>query len=146
MENNISKDFRVSIFTTIEEADIILNALAEKALRIEDLRQYVYDSVNEQVKMVNPPKEEEKVKKRKEKQVMENIKLVCKDCKKEFDFTVGEQRFYEEKGFASPIRCKECRDAKKARNLEREQANSNTEETFEDMLKRFQANTVKIEK
>jgi|GEM_PF-4806249 hypothetical protein len=67
MENNISKDFRVSIFTTIEEADIILNALAEKALRIEDLRQYIYDSVNEQVKMVNPPKEEEKVKKRKEK-------------------------------------------------------------------------------
>ena len=67
MENNISKDFRVSIFTTIEEADIILNALAEKALKIEDLRQYVYDSVNEQVKMVNPPKEEEKVKKRKEK-------------------------------------------------------------------------------
>ena len=67
MENNISKDFRVSIFTTIEEADIILNALAEKALRIEDLRQYVYNSVNEQVKMVNPPKEEEKVKKRKEK-------------------------------------------------------------------------------
>ena len=63
MENNISKDFRVSIFTTIEEDDIILNALAEKALRIEDLRQYVYDSVNEQVKMVNPPKEEEKVKK-----------------------------------------------------------------------------------
>ena len=63
MENNISKDFRVSIFTTIEEVDIILNALAEKALRIEDLRQYIYDSVNEQVKMVNPPKEEEKVKK-----------------------------------------------------------------------------------
>ena len=63
MENNISKDFRVSIFTTIEEADVILNALAEKALRIESLRQYVYDSVNEQVKMVNPPKEEEKVKK-----------------------------------------------------------------------------------
>ena len=52
---------------------------------------------------------------------MENIKLICKDCKKEFDFTVGEQRFYEEKGFAAPIRCKECRDAKKARNLEREE-------------------------
>ena len=63
MENNISKDFRVSIFTTIEEADIILNALAEKALRIEDLRQYIYDSVNEQVKMANSSKEEEKVKK-----------------------------------------------------------------------------------
>lgn len=67
MGNNISKDFRVSIFTTIEEADMILNALAEKALRIEDLRQYIYDSVNEQVKMVNHPKEEEKRSKRKEK-------------------------------------------------------------------------------
>ena len=52
MENNISKDFRVSIFTTIEEADMILNALAEKALRIEGLRQYVYDSVNEQVNYI----------------------------------------------------------------------------------------------
>ena len=38
METNISKDFRVSVCVTIEEADIILNALAEKALRVEDLR------------------------------------------------------------------------------------------------------------
>ena len=67
MENNISKDFRVSIFTTIEEADMILNALAEKALRIEGLRQYVYDSVNEQVKMANSSKEEEKAKKKERK-------------------------------------------------------------------------------
>ena len=77
---------------------------------------------------------------------MENIKLVCKDCGKNFDFTVGEQRFYEEKGFAAPIRCKECRDAKKARNLEREQDNSNTEETFEDILKKFQTNKKKKKK
>ena len=77
---------------------------------------------------------------------MENIKLVCQDCKKEFEYTVGEQRLYEVKRVAQPIRCKECRDAKKARNLEREKANSNAEETFEDMLKRFQANTIKIEK
>ena len=77
---------------------------------------------------------------------MENIKLTCKDCKKEFDFTVGEQKFYEEKGFAAPIRCKECRDAKKARNLEREKAETSKEDDFEAMLKKFQANTVKIEK
>lgn len=51
------------MFTTIEEADIILSVLVEKALRIEGLRQYVYDSVNEQVKMANSSKEEEKVKK-----------------------------------------------------------------------------------
>ena len=78
---------------------------------------------------------------------MENIKLICKDCKKEFDFTVGEQRFYEEKGFAAPIRCKECRDAKKARNLEREEAErSKQKDSFEEMLKKFQASTIKIEK
>ena len=78
---------------------------------------------------------------------MENIKLICKDCGKEFDFTVGEQRFYEEKGFAAPIRCKECRDAKKARNLEREEVEKNKQkDSFEEMLKKFQASTVKIEK
>ena len=76
----------------------------------------------------------------------EDKTLKCKDCGADFVFTAGEQEFYEEKGFAAPIRCKECRDAKKARNLEREQANSNAEEAFENMLKKFQANTVKIEK
>ena len=77
---------------------------------------------------------------------MENIKLVCKDCGKEFDFTVGEQRFYEEKGFAQPIRCKECRDAKKARNLEREKTETSKEDDFEAMLKKFQENTIKFDK
>lgn len=44
--------------------------------------------------------------------------LVCKDCGKEFVFTVREQEFYAEKGFENkPQRCKECRIAKKnARN------------------------------
>lgn len=42
--------------------------------------------------------------------------LVCKDCGKEFVFTEGEQQFYAEKGFTNePVRCKECRSAKKAR-------------------------------
>jgi CxxC-x17-CxxC domain-containing protein len=40
--------------------------------------------------------------------------LNCKDCGKEFDFTVREQEFYAEKGFENePQRCKECRIAKK---------------------------------
>ena len=78
---------------------------------------------------------------------MENIKLICKDCKKEFDFTVGEQRFYEEKGFAAPIRCKECRDAKKARNLEREEVEKNKQkDSFEEMLKKLQENRIKFDK
>lgn len=50
--------------------------------------------------------------------------IVCKDCGKDFVFTVGEQEFYEEKGFTNePVRCKECRDAKK--NSNRKPYNSN---------------------
>jgi hypothetical protein len=35
-------------------------------------------------------------------------------CEKEFVFSVGEQKFFTEKGFTPPKRCKPCRDAKKA--------------------------------
>ena len=48
---------------------------------------------------------------------MEDKKIICKDCGKEFIFTVGEQEFYKEKGFENePVRCPECRKAKKQRN------------------------------
>jgi len=41
--------------------------------------------------------------------------IICKDCGNEFIFTAGEQEFYAEKGFENePIRCKDCRAAKKA--------------------------------
>ena len=41
---------------------------------------------------------------------MEDKTLVCKDCGKEFIFTVGEQEFFKEKGFDNePVRCPECR-------------------------------------
>jgi len=44
----------------------------------------------------------------------EDKTLVCKDCGNEFVFTAGEQEFYAEKGFQNePLRCKECRVAKK---------------------------------
>lgn len=39
--------------------------------------------------------------------------LACVDCKSEFIWTAGEQRFYEGKGLTQPKRCKECRAAKK---------------------------------
>ncbi len=43
-----------------------------------------------------------------------DITLTCKDCGKEFVFTTGEQKFYDEKGFTNqPQRCKECRDNNK---------------------------------
>jgi predicted amidophosphoribosyltransferase len=36
--------------------------------------------------------------------------LLCRDCGASFDFTAGEQAFYERKGFESaPSRCPDCR-------------------------------------
>jgi CxxC-x17-CxxC domain-containing protein len=44
----------------------------------------------------------------------EDKTIICADCGQEFIFTVSEQEFFEEKGFASdPRRCKACRDAKR---------------------------------
>ena len=49
--------------------------------------------------------------------------IVCKDCGAEFVFTAGEQRFYAEKGFNNePVRCKDCRDKKKAESNKRRDA------------------------
>lgn len=47
---------------------------------------------------------------------MEDKTIVCKDCGKEFVFSVGEQEFFKEKGFENdPVRCPECRKARKQR-------------------------------
>lgn len=35
--------------------------------------------------------------------------LVCEDCKSQFIFDAGEQRFFKEKGFSEPKRCPRCR-------------------------------------
>ncbi|MEG0022006.1 MAG: zinc-ribbon domain-containing protein [Bacilli bacterium] len=53
--------------------------------------------------------------------------IVCKDCGEEFVFTVRDQEFYAEKGFTNePVRCKACRDKKKAeRNNGRRFDNNN---------------------
>lgn len=40
-------------------------------------------------------------------------KIVCKKCENEFIFTKGEQKFYKEKGFNDPVRCKSCRALRK---------------------------------
>ena len=50
-----------------------------------------------------------------------DIKIVCKECGAEFLFTESENKFYLEKGFEIPKRCKECRrNARKRRNENRE--------------------------
>lgn len=43
------------------------------------------------------------------------IKCVEKGCEVEFEFTVGEQKFFASKGFTPPRRCPEHRKAQRAR-------------------------------
>lgn len=45
--------------------------------------------------------------------VNEDKVLVCRDCSAEFVFTIGEQEFYEERGFIEPQRCPGCRAARR---------------------------------
>ena len=51
--------------------------------------------------------------------------MACKDCGDNFVWTAGEQAYYQAQGFDEPKRCKPCRQAKKARNSEREQRGGN---------------------
>ncbi len=45
---------------------------------------------------------------------LEDKVLVCRDCGKEFIFSVGEQEFYMSRGLLSePTRCRECRSARR---------------------------------
>lgn len=57
---------------------------------------------------------------------MKDEKIICKDCGQEFLFTVRDQEFYAEKGFENkPVRCKECRKAKKDRIARKEAESKN---------------------
>ena len=40
--------------------------------------------------------------------------ITCKGCKQPFTFTAGEQAFYAERQFSDPVRCKPCREQRKA--------------------------------
>ena len=44
---------------------------------------------------------------------MQDLTIVCL-CGRPFTFTIGEQQFFQKKGFVPPKRCPECR-AKKRR-------------------------------
>lgn len=52
----------------------------------------------------------------------ENITLQCADCGCDFEFTVGEQEFYAEKGLVNtPKRCSNCRNSRKRMSPKRPQ-------------------------
>lgn len=44
------------------------------------------------------------------------VKLICRDCGRQFLFTEGEQEFYERMGFNHPNRCRDCRSTKEKQN------------------------------
>lgn len=46
----------------------------------------------------------------------QNRTLTCAGCSESFIFTAGEQRYYRDKGYTDPKRCKSCREARKASN------------------------------
>lgn len=57
---------------------------------------------------------------------LKDIEIVCKDCGEKFMFTVREQEFYKEKGFENqPVRCKACRDKRKAARNENRRFDEN---------------------
>jgi len=43
----------------------------------------------------------------------EDIQLTCSDCGQDFTFTAADQAFFQERGYSTPKRCKNCRQAKK---------------------------------
>ena len=43
---------------------------------------------------------------------------ICRDCDSKFELTEGELKFYKDKDFPLPLRCKSCR---KKRKLQREE-------------------------
>lgn len=44
---------------------------------------------------------------------LEDKTLKCRDCNSDFTFTGGEQKFFAEKEFTPPSRCKGCRQKRK---------------------------------
>lgn len=76
--------------------------------------------------------------------------IICKDCGKDFTLSVGEQKFYEEKGLSHPIRCKECRVKRKSSFEKKEETvekispskKTMTQKEIEDVLKQWKENTV----
>lgn len=43
--------------------------------------------------------------------------LYCRNCEKEFVFSVGEQQFYEKKAFQLPKHCRACRKTNKIKQV-----------------------------
>ena len=59
---------------------------------------------------------------------MADITISCRDCNNDFQFTEGEQEHFAKLNFSNPIRCKDCRNAKKSRHEAPRSMRENDEE------------------
>jgi len=50
-------------------------------------------------------------------EVLKDRVLVCKDCHRKFVFIVKEQKYFGQKGWSAPVRCKYCRRQKSILDL-----------------------------
>lgn len=53
---------------------------------------------------------------------MQDKKIKCKICGKEFDFTVGEQEFFANHNLTEPKKCKDCKKEEKEKPSEQKGA------------------------
>ncbi len=49
-------------------------------------------------------------------QKLQDRTITCVDCKTEFEWTAGEQKYYAERNLSSPKRCEPCRRVKRDRS------------------------------
>lgn len=51
---------------------------------------------------------------------MEDKEIKCKECGETFVLTVDDQKWYKNKGFTEPKRCKSCRALRRAKVIGKE--------------------------
>lgn len=112
----MNNELTVNIILKTSQVDLVIDALKEKKYIIEDLTNQIYDTTKHQIE------EYKKIQERESK--MQDAVLLCKDCGNPFPFSAKEQKFYTEKGFQVPYRCKKCRK-KRAKNKNNKRAVKN---------------------
>lgn len=70
---------------------------------------------------------------------LEDSNLTCRDCKQGFVFTAGEAAFFKERNFGPPVRCKGCRDSRKAATAPRQASQSPQSQVVQRVAERYQA-------
>lgn len=71
--------------------------------------------------------------------VPQDSNLTCRDCKQGFVFTAGEQSFFTERNFGPPVRCKACRDVRKASAPKPAPQQTPREQVVQRVAERYQA-------